>query len=68
MKLLVVEDELKLAGYLHKGLTEEGYVVDLAHTGVDGLHLAVSGDYDLILLDGMLPAIDGLTVLGTLRL
>ncbi|MGD6459169.1 DNA-binding response regulator, partial [Xanthomonas citri pv. citri] len=47
MKLLVVEDELKLAGYLHKGLTEEGYVVDLAHTGVDGLHLAVSGDYDL---------------------
>lgn len=68
MKLLVVEDELKLAGYLHKGLTEEGYVVDLAHTGVDGLHLALSGDYDLILLDGMLPAIDGLTVLGTLRL
>ncbi|RRR99976.1 response regulator [Aquabacterium soli] len=68
MKLLVVEDELKLAGYLHKGLTEEGYVVDLAHTGVDGLHLAMSGDYDLILLDGMLPAIDGLTVLGSLRL
>ena len=68
MKLLVVEDELKLAGYLHKGLTEEGYVVDLAHTGVDGLHLALSGDYDLILLDVMLPAIDGLTVLGTLRL
>jgi two-component system copper resistance phosphate regulon response regulator CusR len=68
MKLRVVEDELKLAGYLHKGLTEEGYVVDLAHTGVDGLHLALSGDYDLILLDGMLPAIDGLTVLGTLRL
>lgn len=68
MKLLVVEDELKLAGYLHKGLTEEGYVVDLAHTGIDGLHLAMSGDYDLILLDGMLPAIDGLTVLGSLRL
>lgn len=68
MKLLVVEDELKLAGYLHKGLTEEGYVVDLAHTGMDGLHFAMSGDYDLILLDGMLPAVDGLTVLSTLRL
>lgn len=68
MKILVIEDELKLAGYLRKGLTEEGFVVDVAHDGVDGLHLATSEDYDLVLLDGMLPGIDGLTVLTSLRM
>ncbi len=68
MKILVIEDELKLAGYLHKGLTEEGFVVDVAHDGIDGLHLATSDEYDLILLDGMLPGIDGLAVLTSLRL
>ena len=67
MRLLVVEDELKLAAYLHKGLTEEGFVVDLAHNGVDGLHLAMEGDYDLLVLDAMLPGIDGLGVLSALR-
>ncbi|MBN8490055.1 MAG: heavy metal response regulator transcription factor [Burkholderiales bacterium] len=67
MRLLVVEDELKLAAYLHKGLTEEGFVVDLAHNGVDGLHLAMEGDYDLLVLDAMLPGIDGLGVLAALR-
>ena len=67
MKILVIEDELKLAGYLHKGLTEEGFVVDVAHDGIDGLHLATSDDYDLILLDGMLPGIDGLEVVRRLR-
>lgn len=67
MKLLVVEDEAKLADYLRKGLTEEGFVVDVARNGVDGLHLAVEGDYDLVLLDGMLPGIDGLAVLAALR-
>ncbi|MEO3713741.1 heavy metal response regulator transcription factor [Roseateles flavus] len=67
MKLLVIEDEVKLAEYLHKGLSEEGYVVDLAHTGIDGLHLASTGDYDLLILDGMLPGIDGLAVLTALR-
>ncbi|MGS0758794.1 response regulator, partial [Roseateles sp. GG27B] len=55
MKLLVIEDEIKLAEYLRKGLSEEGYVVDLAHDGIDGLHLATEGDYDLVLLDSMLP-------------
>ncbi len=60
MKLLVIEDEVKLAEYLRKGLTEEGYVVDVAHNGVDGLHLAMEGDFDLLVLDGMLPGIDGL--------
>jgi len=67
MKLLVVEDEAKLADYLRKGLTEEGFVVDVASNGVDGLHLAAAGDYDLVLLDGMLPGIDGLALLAALR-
>jgi len=67
MKLLVIEDELKLAEYLKKGLTESGYVVDLAHDGIEGLHLAMEGDYDLLVLDGMLPGIDGLAVLAALR-
>ncbi|WP_423456597.1 heavy metal response regulator transcription factor [Ottowia sp. VDI28] len=67
MKLLIVEDEVKLAEYLHKGLSEEGYVVEVAHNGVDGLHLAMEGTYDLIVLDGMLPGIDGMGVLTALR-
>ena len=67
MKLLVIEDEVKLAEYLRKGLTEEGYVVDVAHNGVDGLHLAMEGDFDLLVLDGMLPGIDGLGLLAALR-
>ena len=67
MRLLVIEDELKLAAYLHKGLTEEGFVVDVAHNGVDGLHLAMESDYDLLVLDAMLPGIDGLGVLAALR-
>lgn len=67
MKILVVEDEIKLADYLCKGLTEEGFVVDLAHNGIDGLHLASELSYDLIMLDGMLPGIDGFAVLAALR-
>lgn len=67
MKILVIEDEKKLAAYLQKGLTEEGYVVDVAHDGVDGLHMLMEGMYDLLVLDGMLPGIDGLGVLAALR-
>jgi len=67
MKILVIEDESKLAQYLRKGLSEEGYVVDLAHNGIDGLHMASEGEYDLIVLDSMLPGIDGLAVLAALR-
>jgi len=67
MRLLVIDDEMKLAEYLRKGLTEEGYVVDVAHNGVDGLHLAMEADYDLLVLDGMLPGIDGLGLLAALR-
>lgn len=67
MRVLVVEDEVKLASYLHKGLTENGYVVDVAHDGIDGAHLAVHGDYDLVVLDVMLPGVDGFGVLKALR-
>jgi two-component system copper resistance phosphate regulon response regulator CusR len=67
MKILVIEDEIKLAEYLRKGLTEEGFVVDVAHNGVDGLHMAVEAAYDVIVLDRMLPGIDGLGVLAALR-
>lgn len=67
MRLLVIEDELKLAEYLRQGLSENGYVVDVAHNGIDGRHLALSGDYDLILLDVMLPGMDGFGVLEAIR-
>jgi len=67
MRLLVIEDELKLADYLHKGLSENGYVVDLARDGIEGRHLATQGEYDLLLLDLMLPGIDGFGVLKAVR-
>ena len=52
MRLLVIEDEPKLADYLHRGLSENGYVVDLARDGIDGRRLATGGDYDLVLAAG----------------
>ncbi|MET0518540.1 MAG: response regulator, partial [Burkholderiaceae bacterium] len=67
MRILVVEDEKKLADYLRKGLAENGCVVDVAHDGVDGLHLALTGEYELILLDVMLPRLDGFAVLKAIR-
>ncbi|MES2562595.1 MAG: heavy metal response regulator transcription factor [Pseudomonadota bacterium] len=67
MRVLVVEDEPKTGDYLSKGLTESGFVVDLARTGTEGLHMATEGDYDLIVLDVMLPVMDGWTVLKRLR-
>ena len=67
MKLLVIEDEPKAAEYLRQGLTESGFTVEVAHNGVDGLHAAVNGDHDLVLLDLMLPGIDGFAVLSALR-
>lgn len=67
MKILIVEDEQKTADYLHKGLTEQGCVVDLARDGIDGQHLALHHDYDVIVMDVMLPGIDGFSVLRTLR-
>jgi len=67
MRVLVVEDEPKLADYLRKGLTENGYVVDVATDGIDGRHLALNGDYDLIVLDVMLPGVDGFSILKTVK-
>ena len=67
MRILVVEDELKTAEYLHQGLSESGYVVDCASTGPDGLHLARQQAYDLVILDVNLPEIDGWGVLELIR-
>ena len=67
MKLLVVEDEIKTGQYLKKGLSEAGFIVDLASTGMDGHHQAVIEVYDLIILDVMLPDIDGWQILKALR-
>jgi two-component system, OmpR family, copper resistance phosphate regulon response regulator CusR len=67
MRLLVIEDERKTGAYLKKGLEESGFTVDLAVNGVDGLHLALNEDYDLVVLDVMLPGMDGWAVVGQLR-
>ena len=67
MKLLVVEDEVKTGEYLRQGLAEAGFVVDLAANGLDGHHLAMSEAYDLIILDVMLPDVDGWRILETIR-
>jgi len=67
MRILIIEDERRLANYLKKGLTESGYVVDVATDGVDGSHLAIEGAYDLVLMDVMLPGLDGFEVLRQLR-
>ncbi|MBI2770370.1 MAG: heavy metal response regulator transcription factor [Burkholderiales bacterium] len=67
MKILVIEDEPKAAEYLRQGLSESGYAVEVAHNGTDGLHAAANGDHDLIVLDVMLPGIDGFAVLSALR-
>ncbi|WP_248803275.1 heavy metal response regulator transcription factor [Pseudomonas sp. MWU13-2100] len=67
MRVLIIEDEEKTADYLHRGLTEQGYTVDLAHDGVGGLHLALESDYAVIILDVMLPELDGFGVLKALR-
>ena len=67
MKILIVEDEQKTGDYLKQGLSEAGLVVDLARDGVDGLHLALTGDYDLVVLDVMLPRFDGWQVLREIR-
>lgn len=67
MCILVIEDEPKLADYLHKGLSEQSHIVDVARDGVNGRHLALEGDYELVILDVMLPDIDGFAVLAALR-
>jgi len=67
MRILVVEDEAYLADIIQKGLREEGYAVDVAYSGDDGLFMAENEPSDLIILDIMLPAIDGITILKTIR-
>lgn len=67
MRLLIIEDELRTADYLQQGLRENGYVVDCAHTGIDGLHMARQQAYDLVILDVNLPELDGWAVLQRLR-
>ncbi|MGG4773518.1 response regulator [Alcaligenaceae bacterium 429] len=67
MKILIVEDEIKSAQYLRKGLVESGYQVDVAHDGIDGLFMARATDFDLLILDVMLPGLDGWGVISRLR-
>jgi len=67
MKILVIEDEAKTARFLQKGLTEAGFVVDVAADGLEGLYLAQECDFDLIVLDVMLPGLDGWQILAQLR-
>ncbi len=67
MRLLIVEDEPAMAHALHRGLTAEGFVVDVARTGPDGLDAARHGGYDAVVLDLMLPGMSGYTVVKTLR-
>ena len=67
MRILVVEDECRIAAYVKRGLEEQGYAVDIAYTGREGLDWAEGAPYDLILLDIMLPEMDGITVCKELR-
>ena len=68
MRILVIEDEAKTAKFLKKGLGEAGFVVDVAGDGLNGLEFAKNVDFDLIILDIMLPTLDGWQVLTQLRL
>lgn len=67
MKILIVEDEPGAAEYLRQGLAESGYSVEVAANGADGLHAAINTDQDLVILDVMLPGLDGFAVLAALR-
>src|SRR5437870_5155827 len=67
MRILLVEDEAKIAAFLYRGLVENGFVVDVAGQGEDGLHLARTVAYDLIVLDVLLPKLDGWAILAALR-
>src|SRR4051812_40858872 len=68
VRVLVVEDERRLAGLLARGLREAGHTVDVRHTGSDGLLAATSSEYDSVVLDLMLPGLDGIAVCKALRL
>jgi two-component system OmpR family response regulator len=67
MKVLLIEDDREAAGYVARGLSESGHVVDSAADGEDGLHMAREGDYDVLIVDRMLPGRDGLSLIAALR-
>lgn len=67
MRLLVVEDEIKTGDYLHQGLTEAGFMVTLARNGLDGHHLVMTESFDLMIVDVMLPDVDGWRIVQSLR-
>lgn len=67
MNILIVEDDRQTASFIQKGLMESGYIVDHAADGEDGLHLALQGNYDVLIVDRMLPKRDGLSLIQTLR-
>lgn len=67
MRILIVEDEPKTSAYLAKGLGEQGFVVDVARRGDDGLHLARTLEFDLVILDVMLPGLDGWSIVKAIR-
>jgi two-component system OmpR family response regulator len=67
MRILVIEDEARTADFIEKGLREKGHAVDICRTGPEGLSFALSGEHDAIILDRMLPQMDGLTILKALR-
>jgi two-component system OmpR family response regulator len=67
MKLLLIEDDDKIRSYIEKGLKESGHTVDVAEDGETGLHLASTEKYDVLIIDRMLPKVDGLTIIKTLR-
>jgi two-component system copper resistance phosphate regulon response regulator CusR len=68
MHLLLIEDEMKLGDYLHKGLTESGFSVDLSRDGAQGLAMALTSSYDAIVLDVMLPGLDGFKVSAPIQI
>jgi two-component system OmpR family response regulator len=67
MKVLLIEDDTKVSEYISKGLKEAGYNIDCSKDGKDGLFMATTESYDVIVIDRMLPSIDGLTILKTIR-
>lgn len=67
MRILVIEDETEVAAYLSKGLREHGYAVDVAHDGKEGLYLALSESFDAMIVDRMLPNVDGLSIVRSVR-
>ena len=67
MRILLIEDDQKIQTFVTKGFTEAGHVVDVVDNGEDGLHLATSEKYDVLIVDRMLPKLDGLSIVQTLR-